>query len=83
MATKKKFSTQVYQMPTDPSASRYFLDGVKALAKECKAKWVSGSVHDEISYVESLETELKQHIGDFGVENIRHEFERKSTLGNG
>lgn len=77
MTKAPKVTTQVYQLPADEAARAKFLDGIKSLAVECKATWVAGSVHDETAYVETLEKELTEHVGEQGVENIRREFERQ------
>ncbi len=78
MANSEKSITQVYQLPSDDAARTKFLSGIKALAEECQATWVSGSVHNEILYVETLEAELAEHVGEQGVENIRQDFERSN-----
>jgi hypothetical protein len=77
MANTKKISTQVYELPADQAARTKFLDGVKALADECKATWLAGSVHNEMDYADLLAEELTRHVGEQEVENIRQEFERK------
>lgn len=76
MANRNKFSTQVYQLPTDEADRIKFTSGVEAIAAECKATWVAGSVHDELSYVEILEKALTREIGDRAVEKIRQMYER-------
>ena len=75
MKKATKTMTQVYEQPDDEAARAKLLDGIKSLAAECKATWVAGSVHDETAYVETLEKELIEHVGEQGVENIRREFE--------
>lgn len=77
MAKKKAITTQVYELPKDEASRLKFVNGVKALAEECNATWLSGSVHNEIDYADLLTKELGEHIGDMAVEEIRLEFERK------
>lgn len=77
MSKKRLHITQVYALPADEAARTKFLDGVKSLASECKAEWVAGSRHDEMSYLEIIEKELATHIGESGVEGLRQKFERK------
>ncbi len=77
MSTMKRVSTQVFELPTDDVSRRKFLDGVKALAAECGANWLAGSVHNEIAYADLLEKELAAHEGSEGVEAIRLQFEKE------
>lgn len=70
-----RFTTQVYQLSEDEAANTRFLNGISALAEECNAVWVSGSVHDEMAYADKLEEELTESIGDLAVEGIRQQFE--------
>lgn len=82
MTKTNKITTQVYGLPLDDVARRKFLDGVKALADECNAIWVSGSVHDEMEYADLLAEKLTEHVGDMAVEGIRQDFERLSRQRN-
>jgi hypothetical protein len=72
----KNIATRVFELPEDDAARTKFLDGITALQKECKAVWVSGSVHDEMAYADKLEEELTERIGEQAVEEIRQQFER-------
>jgi len=76
MTQAKKVTTQVYELPQDETARKKFLDGVKALADEHSATWVSGSVHNEMDYADLLADKLTEHVGDVAVEDIRQKFER-------
>jgi hypothetical protein len=77
MKNAKAITTQVYELPSDEVARKSFLDGITALAEQFNAKWVAGSVHNEIDYADLLAQELTEHVGELAVENIRQEFERK------
>lgn len=76
MSNKNAITTQVYELPEDPDARDKFVNGVKALADECKAVWVAGSHHNEIDYADLLAEKLSEHEGELAVEGIRQEFER-------
>ncbi|MDO7927766.1 hypothetical protein Q6A51_13300 [Pseudomonas sp. KFB-139] len=73
-----KITTQVFMLPDDEVARKKFLAEVNALASEYGAVWVSGSVYDEMAYADLLAEELSDHITDMAIEDIRHNFERKS-----
>lgn len=77
MAKKSKasFITEVYQLPRDDEARKKFTNGIKALADECQATWVAGSVSNEMDYVEMLENELSERYGQAFVEDLRQKFE--------
>lgn len=76
-AKRNLITTQVYQLPEDDDARTRFTAGVIALAKECNATWVAGSVHNEMDYADLLGSELATHVGELGVEEIRLTFERQ------
>lgn len=78
---KKRVTTQVFALPENDADRAKFLDGVKALSEECKATWLAGSANNEMDYVEQLEKELADHIGDQGVEGIRQDFEKGARAG--
>lgn len=78
MIKTTKITTQVFELPADEAARSQFLKGIKALTDECNATWISGSVHNEIAYIETLEKELADHVGELGVEDIRREFEHSN-----
>ncbi|MBF6615500.1 MAG: hypothetical protein ITG07_02120 [Candidimonas sp.] len=82
MAEKKvstpKVTTQVYQLPDDQAQRERFLEGIRELAAQTGAQWLAGSAHNEMEYVEALEKELGDELGDLVVEDFRLSFERKA-----
>lgn len=76
MSIANAITTQVYALPADPDARDKFVNGVKALADECKAVWVAGSHHNEIDYADLLAEKLSELEGEMAVEGIRQDFER-------
>ncbi|WP_219096251.1 hypothetical protein [Pseudomonas sp. UMAB-40] len=71
-----KITTRVYQLPADDVARDKFVTGLKALEEECGVTFISGSMNDEMGYADLLATELAEHIGEMGVEDMRQKFER-------
>ena len=73
-----KTITRVYQLPADDAVRTQFVEGLKALEEACGLEMLSGSANDEMAYVEKLEVELVEHIGETALEGIRQEFEREA-----
>jgi hypothetical protein len=68
-------TTRVYQLPADETARSKFVNGLKALEEECCVTFLAGSLNNEMTYIEMLEAELNEHIGENAVEDIRQKFE--------
>lgn len=77
MATAK-VTTQVFQLPDEQKKCEQFLEGVRALAAETGAQFLAGSVNNEMAWVEVLEKELEDELGDAAVESLRQSFERNA-----
>lgn len=73
-----KLATRVFQLPEDETKRTRFFDGLEALMVECDTSVIAGSVHHEMDYADKLEEELKESLGDMGVENLRQQFERST-----
>lgn len=73
-----KIATRVFQLPDDEVMRTRFLDGLTALMVECDTSVIASSMHHEMDYADKLEEELKESLGDMGVENLRQQFERST-----
>ncbi|MNJ53192.1 hypothetical protein D3C77_485720 [compost metagenome] len=68
--------TKIFGLPENTDQRKKFSDGVEALAAECGVTNLGGSMHNELNYVEKLEKELEERIGQLAVEDLRQTFER-------
>ncbi|MHC5194738.1 hypothetical protein ACYSUW_13385 [Pseudomonas frederiksbergensis] len=73
-----KVATRIFQLPEDEAKRARFLEGLDALMVECDTSVIASSMHHEMDYADKLEEELKESLGDIGVENLRQEFERST-----
>lgn len=73
-----KVATRVFQLSEDEANRARFINGLEALMNECDTSVIASSMHHEMDYADKLEEELKESLGDMGVENLRQEFERST-----
>ena len=74
---KPRVVTKLFRLPANEEDRTKFILGVAALAEECGAESLGGSVHNELDYVELLEAELEARMGERGVEGLRQRFEKQ------